>query len=166
MTIVGELFATGEVYLPEVIMSSRAMKASLELLLPILSESKFEYLAKVALGTVKDDVHDIGRKIVEAVFTGSGFEVIDLGVDVPPERFVESVEQGAQVVGMSALIGPTMPNMRRTIEAIEAAGVRSKVKIIIGGALVTQEYAEKIGADAYAQDAFDGVKKVKRLLGR
>lgn len=145
-------------------MSARAMKESMELILPLLSESKFDYVAKFAIGTVKDDVHDIGKNIVAAVFRGSGFEVIDLGIDVPPEKFVTAVEQGAQVVGMSALIGPTMPNMGLTIKAIEKAGLRSKVKIIAGGPLVTQDFADEIGADAFAEDAFSGVNKIKELL--
>ena len=162
---IGELFGKGEVYVPEVIMSSRAMKESMELILPILSAGQFDYMAKCALGTVKDDIHDIGKNLVTAVFTGSGFEVVDLGVDVSPEKFVDAIEQGARVVGMSALIGPTMPNMKVTIEAIEKAGLRDKVKIIVGGALVNQEFADKIGADAYGPDAFSGVNKIKALLG-
>lgn len=164
MRDIGDLFGKGVVYLPEVIMSARAMKESMELILPLLSESKFDYVAKFAIGTVKDDVHDIGKNIVAAVFRGSGFEVIDLGIDVPPEKFVTAVEEGAQVVGMSALIGPTMPNMGLTIKAIEKAGLRSKVKIIAGGPLVTQDFADEIGADAFAEDAFSGVNKIKELL--
>jgi len=164
MSAVGELFGKGEVYLPEVIMSSRAMKESLELILPVFRETQYHYLGKVALGTVKGDIHDIGRRIVEAVFIGSGFEVMDLGVDVPAEKFAHAVEQGAQIVGMSALIGPTMQNMKLTMETLEKAGLRSKVKIIVGGAIITQEYADKIGADAYGRDAFDGVNKVRKLL--
>ena len=164
MEDIGKQFGEGEVYLPEVLMSARAMKEAMALLLPILSESKFEPVGQLAIGTVKGDVHDIGKNIVTAVFTGSGFQVTDLGIDVPPERFVEAVEQGAQVIGMSALIGPTMPNMKVVIDAIEEAGLRSRVKIIIGGALVTQEFADKIGADAYAADAFSGVSKAKALL--
>jgi len=164
MTAVGELFGKGEVYVPEVIMSARAMKESMELILPILSESKFDYIAKCAIGTVKDDMHDIGKNIVSAVFAGSGFEVVDLGINVAPEKFLEAIEQGAQVGGMSALIGPTMPNMKLTIDAIEEAGLKSKVKIIVGGALVTQEFADKIGADAFGEDAFAGVNKIKKLF--
>jgi len=164
MNAIGELFGKGEVYVPEVIMSARAMKESMGLILPVLSESKSNYIAEFAIGTVKDDIHDIGKNLVAAVFGGSGFEVVDLGVDVAPEKFVEAVEQGAQIVGMSALIGPTMPNMKLSIDTIEKAGLRSKVKIIVGGALVTQEFAEKIGADVYAEDAFSGVNKVKALL--
>ena len=164
MKEIGDLFGSGEVYLPEVLMSARAMKEAMELILPILSESKFDYVAKFAIGTVKGDIHDIGKNIVAAIFTSSGFEVTDLGVDVAPEAFVEAIEQGAQVVGMSALIGPTMPSMRLTIDAIEKAGLRSKVKIIVGGALVTQDYADKIGADAYGEDPFSGVNKIKELL--
>jgi 5-methyltetrahydrofolate--homocysteine methyltransferase len=164
MTAIGELFGKGEVYVPEVIMAARAMKESMELILPILSESKYDYIAKCVIGTVKDDMHDIGKNIVTAVFTGSGFEVEDLGVNVAPEKFVEAIEQGAQVVGMSALIGPTMPNMKLTIDAIEEAGLKSKVKIIVGGALVTQEFADKIGADAFGEDAFAGVNKIIKLF--
>jgi 5-methyltetrahydrofolate--homocysteine methyltransferase len=161
---IGELFGKGEVYLPEVLMSARAMKESMELILPILSASNFEYIAKFAIGTVKDDIHDIGKNIVAVVFRGSGFEVADLSINVGPEKFVEAIEQGARVVGMSALIGPTMPNMGITIEAIKEAGLRSKVKIIVGGPLVTQQFANEIGADAYAEDAFSGVNKIKELL--
>jgi len=161
---IGEQFGKGEAYLPEVLMSARAMKEAMALLLPILSTSNFEYIGKFAIGTVKGDIHDIGKNIVVAVFSGSGFQVTDLGVDVPPEKFVEAVEQGAQIIGMSALIGPTMPNMKVAIDTIEEAGLRSKVKIVIGGALVTQEFADKIGADAYAKDAFSGVNKAKALL--
>lgn len=164
MTAIGELFGAGEVYMPEVLMSARAMKESMALILPLLASSGFDYVAEVAMGTVKDDIHDIGKNIVAAVFTGSGFKVNDLGVNVSPDKFVEAVKQGAQVVGMSALIGPTMPNMRLTIDALEEAGVREKVKVIIGGALVTQDYAEKIGADLYAKDAFSGVNKLKELF--
>ena len=161
---IGELFGRDEVFLPEVLMSARAMKEAMELILPVLSACSFEYIAKIAIGTVKGDIHDIGKNIAAAVFTGSGFEVTDLGIDVSAEKFVEAVKEGAQVVGMSALIGPTMSNMKLSIDAIEKAGLRSKVKIIVGGPLVTQNYADKIGADAYAEDAFSGVNKIKKLL--
>ena len=164
MTAIGELFGAGEVYMPEVLMSARAMKESMELILPLLASSNFDYVAEVTLGTVKDDIHDIGKNIVAAVFTGSGFKVNDLGVNVSPDKFVEAVKQGAQVVGLSALVGPTMSNMKLTIDALEEAGVREKVKVIIGGALVTQDYAEKIGADLYAEDAFSGVNKLKEVF--
>jgi len=160
----GELFGSGEAFLPEVLMSARAMKEAMELILPILSESKIDYIAKFAIGTVKGDIHDIGKNIVAAIFAGSGFEVTDLGVDVAPEKFVEAVKEGAQVVGMSALIGPTMPNIKLSIDAIEKAGLRSKVKIIVGGPLITQDYADKIGADAYGEDAFTGVNAINELL--
>jgi 5-methyltetrahydrofolate--homocysteine methyltransferase len=164
MADIGKQFGEGEVFLPEVLMSARAMKEAMALILPILSASNFEYVGKFAIGTVEGDIHDIGKNIVIAVFTGSGFEVTDLGIDVPPEKFVAAVEQGAQVIGMSALIGPTMPNMKVVIDTIEEAGLRSKVKIVVGGALVTQEFADKIGADAYAKDVFSGVDMVKALL--
>ena len=166
MKKIGELFGAGAVFLPEVLLSSRAMKESMEIVLPILSASNFEYVANFAIGTVRDDIHDIGKNIVAAVFSGCGFHVRDLGVNVPSERFTEAIEEGAQVIGLSALIGPTMPNLGFTIEAIVEAGLRSKVKIIVGGPLVTKEYAEKIGADAYGEDAFSGVKKTLALLGR
>lgn len=166
MKEIGELFGAGEVFLPEVLLSARAMKESMELVLPILSASNFEYVANFAIGTVKDDIHDIGKNIVAAVFSGSGFHVRDLGVNVPPEKFVEAIEEGARVIGLSALIGPTMPNLGVTIEAIVKAGLRSKVKIIVGGPLVTKGYAEKIGADAYGEDAFSGVNEILTLLGK
>jgi 5-methyltetrahydrofolate--homocysteine methyltransferase len=164
MKDIGELFGKGEVYLPEILLSARAMKESMDLVLPMLSASKFEYIAKFAIGTVKDDIHDIGKNIVAAVFSGSGFEVRDLGVNVRPEKFIAAIEQGAKVIGLSALIGPTLPNMGVTINAIEKAGLRAKAKIIIGGPLATPGFAERIGADAYAEDAFDGISKVKQLL--
>jgi 5-methyltetrahydrofolate--homocysteine methyltransferase len=164
MKKIGDLFGSGDAYLPEVLMSARAMKEALQLILPKLSESSYEYIAKIAIGTVKGDIHDIGKNIAAAVFTGSGFEVTDLGIDVAPEKFVEAVKEGAQIIGMSSLIGPTMSNMKVSIDAIEKAGLRSKVKIIVGGPLVTQDYADKIGADAYAEDAFAGVKKIQKLL--
>ena len=162
--MIGDRFGNGEAYLTEVLMSARAMKEALQLILPRLSESKFNYVGRMAIGTVKGDIHDIGKNIVAAVFTGSGFEVHDLGIDVAPEKFVEAAEKGVQFIGMSALIGPTMPNMRLSIEAIEKAGLRSHVKIIVGGPLVTHEFAEKIGADAYAEDAFSGLNKVRAFL--
>jgi 5-methyltetrahydrofolate--homocysteine methyltransferase len=164
MKEIGELFGKGEVYLPEVLMAARAMKESMALVLPILSESSYEYVARFAIGTVKGDIHDIGKNIVSAVFQGSGFKVEDLGVDIPPQKFIQAIEQGTTIIGMSALIGPTMDSMRVAIEAIEAAGLRSRVKIIVGGPLITPDFAERIRADAYATDAFDGVKKAKELL--
>jgi 5-methyltetrahydrofolate--homocysteine methyltransferase len=164
MKKIGDLFGSGDAYLPEVLMSARAMKEALQLILPRLSESTFEYIAKIAIGTVKGDIHDIGKNIAAAVFTGSGFEVTDLGIDVAPEKFVEAVKNGAQIVGMSSLIGPTMSNMKLSIDAIEKAGLRTKVKIIVGGPLVTQDFADKIGADAYAEDAFSGVNKIKEFF--
>jgi len=161
---IGDRFGSGEAFLPEVLMAARAMKEALQLVLPKLSESNFDYVGRMAIGTVQGDIHDIGKNIVAAVFTGSGFEVNDLGIDVAPEKFVEAAEEGIQIIGMSALIGTTMPSMRLTIDAIEKAGLRSNVKIIVGGPLVTQDFAEKIGADAYAEDAFSGVNKVRAFL--
>lgn len=166
MNEVGELFARQEVYLPELILAGRAMQGAMELIEPRLLSSSVEPLGRVVLGTVKGDHHDIGKRLVGVVMKGSGFEVIDLGIDVPPERFVEAASQGAEIIGMSALIGPTMASMKLTIDALRDAGLKDKVKTIVGGAIVTQEFADKIGADAYAQDAFVAARKARELLGR
>ncbi|MCS7180072.1 MAG: cobalamin-dependent protein, partial [bacterium] len=121
--------------------------------------------AKLAIGTVKGDLHDIGKNLVVMMWKGAGFEVIDLGIDVPPEKFVEVAKSGVQVIGMSALLTTTMVQMKETIDVLKKEGVRDKVKIIIGGAPVTQEFADEIGADGYAPDAASAVDKVKELLG-
>jgi len=166
MEVVGEKFKREEIYLPEVLFAARAMKAGMELLEPLLADAGVEPIGKIVLGTVQGDVHDIGKNLVAIMLQGAGFKVIDLGTNTPPQRFVDAVkEHRAPLAGMSALVGTTMPFMKTTIEAFQAAGLKDQVKTIIGGAIVTQDYADKIGADAYAPDAATAVDKAKGLLG-
>lgn len=166
MSVVGENFKNNIFYVPEVLIAARAMKAGMGIIRPLLMESGIEPLGKVALGTVKGDLHDIGKNLVAMMLEGAGFEVIDLGIDVPPEKFIAAVnEQGAQVVAMSALLTTTMPSMKTTIDAMKEAGLEGKVKTLIGGAPVTQRYADEIGADGYARDAASGADEAKKLLG-
>lgn len=165
MGVVGENFKNNVFYVPEVLIAARAMKSGMEILRPKLADAGVEPLGKVALGTVKGDLHDIGKNLVAMMLEGAGFEVIDLGIDVAPEKFIEAVnEQGAQVVAMSALLTTTMPSMKTTIDAMKEAGLEGKVKTLIGGAPVTQRYADEIGADGYARDAASGADKAKELL--
>ncbi|MBC7316820.1 MAG: corrinoid protein [Chloroflexi bacterium] len=165
MAEVGRLFEANEYYVPEMLIAARAMKAGLAILKPHLVETGVEPKGRVVLGTVKGDLHDIGKNLVGIMIEGAGFEVIDLGVDVSPEQFVAAVrEKKADVIGLSALLTTTMPSMRSTIEALEEAGLRDKVKVIIGGAPVTQKYADEIGADGYGRDAAAAANLVKRLL--
>lgn len=165
MDIVGAKFKNNEIYLPEVLLVARAMHAGLDILKPKLAEAGAEPVGKVVLGTVKGDLHDIGKNLVGMMLTGGGFEVNDLGIDVPPEKFVETVgEEGVQIVAMSALLSTTMPKMRESIEALHKAGLTKKVKIMVGGAPVTQKYADEIGADAYAPDAASAVDRARELL--
>ena len=166
MQVVGEKFKRNEFYVPEVLIAARAMKAAMELLRPLLAQSNAATRGTVVIGTVRGDLHDIGKNLVAMMLEGGGFRVVDLGVDVAPEKFAEAVQaENAQIVGLSALLTTTMPAMKDTIEALEQAGVRDKVKVIIGGAPVTQEYADEIGADGYAPDAASAVDKAKELLG-
>jgi 5-methyltetrahydrofolate--homocysteine methyltransferase len=166
MTEVGRLFEEGEKFVPEMLISARAMNASVDLLKPHLTEDDVTTVGKAVLGTVKGDLHDIGKNLVRMMMEGTGFEVVDLGTDVPPDKFVAAVqEHSPQLVGMSALLTTTMPAMKDTIEALAEAGVRDRVKVIIGGAPVTQEYSDKIGADGYAPDASSATRKAKELLG-
>ena len=152
--------------MPELLLSARAMRAGMELLEPLLAGSGVEPKGKVALGTVKGDVHNIGKDLVGIMLKGAGFEIIDLGVDVPPEKFADVVGKGeVGIVGMSGLLTTTLPLMRTTIEALDAAGLRKRVKVMIGGAVVTQDYADRIGADGYAANATEAVSKAKELLG-
>lgn len=165
MDEVGKRFECNEYFVPELLISARAMKASLELIRPLLTASGAQPLAKVAIGTVKGDLHDIGKNLVAAMLEGGGFEVLDLGVNVAPEQFVNAVrEKGATVVAMSALLTTTMPSMKNTIEALKNAGVREKVKVIIGGAPITQKYADEIGADGYSESAPGAVTLTKKKL--
>ena len=166
MTVVGEQFKKEEIYLPEVLFAARAMKGGMEILEPLLVSAGAEPKGKIILGTVKGDVHDIGKNLVAIILKGTGFEVIDLGVDIPAEKFIDAAkESGARLIGMSALLGTTMQNMQTTIEALDTAGLKGQIKTMIGGAIVTQSYADKIGADGYAPDAGSAVDKAKELLG-
>jgi len=166
MGAIGEQFERREAYVPELLLSARAMRAGMELLEPLLVSSGVELKGKVVLGTVKGDVHNIGKDLVGIMLKGAGFDIIDLGVDVPPEKFTDVVrEGGAGIVGMSGLLTTTLSFMKTTIEALDAAGLRSRVKVMIGGAVVTQDYADRIGADAYAANAAEAVNKAKELLG-
>ena len=163
---VGELFEQGEYFVPELLLSARAMQAAMEVLRPLLTASDYEPLGKVIMGTVQGDLHDIGKKLVAIMLEGSGFEVIDLGTDVPPTRFVEAVEEtGAQIVGLSALLTTTLPAMEATVSALREAGP-ARVKVMIGGAPVTSAFAQSIGADGYAPDASNAVALARRLLGK
>lgn len=163
MDEVGRLFEIGEVFVPEMLVSANAMKAGMELLQPLLELSDVKPLARIVLGTVQGDIHDIGKNLVAMMLKGAGFEVIDLGVNVPPARFVSAVE-GAAIIGLSALLTTTMPNMKATIDALTAAGVRDRVKVIVGGAPVTEEFALEIGADGYASNANQAVTLSRALL--
>jgi len=164
MMVVGEKFKNNEYYVPEVLIAARAMHKGMDIIEPLIVQAGIKPVAKLAIGTVKGDLHDIGKNLVVMMWKGAGFEVEDLGIDVPPEKFVEAANRGAQVIGMSALLTTTMIAMKEVIEKLKETGIRDKVKIIIGGAPVTQEYANEIGADAYAPDAATGVDKVKELL--
>jgi 5-methyltetrahydrofolate--homocysteine methyltransferase len=164
MREVGRRFEVGDYFVPEMLIAARAMKASLELLRPYLVEQGVEPIGKLAIGTVKGDLHDIGKSLVAMMCEGEGFEIIDLGVNVSPQTFVETAKSGVQIIGMSALLTTTMPAMKTSIEAIKEAGLRDKVKIMIGGAPVTQEYADKIEADGYAGDAATAARIARVLL--
>ncbi len=165
MTEVGQLFEEGDYFVPEMLIAARAMKAGLDLLKPSLVASGVEPVGKVVLGTVQGDLHDIGKNLVSMMLEGAGFEVIDLGTDVPPSRFVEAIGAGADIVGLSALLTTTMPAMASTIQAIDRAGLRHQVKIMVGGAPVTAEYANSIGADGYSEDAGRAASVAKVLMG-
>ncbi len=165
MDRIGLLFKNNEIYIPEVLIAARAMHAGLEVLRPILTQSTTTAAAKIILGTVRGDLHDIGKNLVGMMLEGGGFEVIDLGIDVPPEKFLQAArEKGAQVIGMSALLTTTMLQMKTTIDLLQAEGLQKEIKTIIGGAPVTAEFAQKIGADGYAPDAASAVQVVKELV--
>jgi 5-methyltetrahydrofolate--homocysteine methyltransferase len=164
MDAVGRKFECEEYFVPELLLSARAMKKSLELIRPLLAAGGSEPAGRVAIGTVKGDLHDIGKNIVAAMLEGAGFEVVDLGADVAPEAFVDAIRtRGVQLVALSALITVTMPSMKMTIDALAAAGVRDKVKVMVGGAPVTQRYADEIGADGYTDNAASAVALARRL---
>ena len=165
MGVVGEKFKNNEFYVPEVLIAARAMKAGMTILRPKLIETGVEPIGTLAIGTVKGDLHDIGKNLVAMMMEGAGFEVIDLGVDVSPQKYIDIVkEKNIQVLGMSALLTTTMLNMKSTINALNDSGIRDSVKVVVGGAPLTQKYAYEIGADGYAPDAASAVELVKGLL--
>jgi 5-methyltetrahydrofolate--homocysteine methyltransferase len=165
MDVVGQKFKACEFYVPEVLIAARAMSRAMEILKPKLLESGVKPIAKIAIGTVNGDLHDIGKNLVSMMLQGAGFEIIDLGVSVTSEKFIETVKtEDVSIVGMSALLTTTMPAMKAAIDAMKEAGVRDKVKVIIGGAPVTQAYSDEISADGYSSDAASAVELSKRLL--
>ena len=162
MAVIGDKFKKNQVYVPEVLIAARAMNAGLKILEPLLVASGVKPLGVVAVGTVKNDLHDIGKNLVIMMLKGAGFQVMDLGIDVSPEKFVKAAQDGAQVVGLSALLTTTMPQMKAVVEAMKTAKV--KTKTMIGGAPVTQAYADEIGAHGYAPDAASAVDVARRLI--
>ena len=165
MSVVGEKFKNNEVFVPEVLVAARAMNAGTALLKPYLSTDAGESKGKACIGTVEGDLHDIGKNLVRMMLEGKGLDVIDLGVDVSAKKFLEAVQnEGCQLVCCSALLTTTMPNMAKVVDALKAAGVRDSVKIMVGGAPVTPEFAESIGADAYTPDAASAANKAVELL--
>ncbi len=166
MDVVGRKFAANEIFLPEVLLAARAMNAGMELVKPLLIGDDVPSLGKVVIGTVKGDLHDIGKNLVGIMLKGAGFEVIDLGADVPAERFVEAARtEEAQVVGLSALLTTTMSGMREVVQLVRDGGLEGRVKVIVGGAPVSQQFADEIGADGYGYDAANAVTLVKSLTG-
>jgi 5-methyltetrahydrofolate--homocysteine methyltransferase len=165
MDEVGRRFECNEYFVPELLLAARAMKAALELVRPLLVAGGVQPTGRVAVGTVKGDLHDIGKNLVAAMLEGGGYEVIDLGVNVSPEQFVAAVkEKNVQIVAMSALLTTTMPAMKATVDALKQAGVRNQVKVLVGGAPVTQTYANEIGADGYGETAAGAAGLAKRVL--
>jgi len=167
MDEVGRLFEAQDYYVPELLLAGRAMKAALEPLRPLLAASGAQPTGRVVLGTVKGDLHDIGKNLVGSMLEGAGFEVFDLGIDVPSEKFVQAArEHQADIVALSALLTVTMPEMEKAIEALRSAGIRGRVKVLIGGAPVSRGYAEQIGADGYGDNASSAVTMARALMGK
>lgn len=165
MGVIGEKFKNNEVFVPEVLIAARAMNGGLDVIRPLLEEEGVEAVGKVAIGTVKGDLHDIGKNLVSMMMTGAGFEVVDLGVDVSAEKFIAALEeQEVDIICMSALLTTTMTNMKAVIEALEEKGLRDKVKIMVGGAPVTDQFAAEIGADKYTPDAATAAEEAKKLV--
>jgi 5-methyltetrahydrofolate--homocysteine methyltransferase len=164
MDEVGRLYEAGEYFVPELLLAARATKEVFKLIRPLLAQKDVQPVARVVLGTVQGDLHDIGKNLVGAMLEGSGFEVIDLGVNVSPDKFVSAVQsQQARIVGLSALLTTTMPAMKTTLEVFRTAGIRDRVKVMIGGAPITQTYADSIGADAYGENAAAAVDIARKL---
>ncbi len=165
MGIVGEKFGAGEIYIPEMLRAARAMKCGMEILKPLLVGNKVQTLAKVVIGTVKGDMHDIGKNLVGMMLEGSGFEVVDLGIDVPVDKFVDAVKQyHPRFLAMSALLTTTMEKMKLVIEELEASGLRQEVNVFVGGAPVSQSFADEIGADGFGINAGQAAELMKRML--
>jgi corrinoid protein of di/trimethylamine methyltransferase len=166
MGVVGEKFKNNEIFVPEMLIAARAMKKGVEVLTPALKEAGSEPVGKLILGTVAGDLHDIGKNLVGMMIEGAGFNVIDLGVDVPADKFIECMKENpdCKIVALSALLTTTMPAIKNTIDAIVAAGLRDTVKIMIGGAPVTQAFADEVGADGYSEDAASAAELAKKLL--
>ena len=166
MDVVGQRFKANEMFIPEVLRCAKCMHGAMEILRPLLSESGAKMAGTLVIGTVKGDLHDIGKNLVGMMFEGAGFQVVDIGIDKSPQDFVDALkEHNASLFGMSALLTTTMPMMEETVNAIKEAGIRDQVKIMVGGAPVTSEFAKEIGADAYASNAATAVDKGKELLG-
>ena len=166
MDVVGQRFKAEEMFIPEVLRCAKCMHGAMEILRPLLAESGAEGIGTLVIGTVKGDLHDIGKNLVGMMFEGAGFEVVDLGIDNEPQVFVDAIkEHNAKLIGMSALLTTTMPKMGETINAIKEAGIRDQVKILVGGAPITAAFAEEIGADGYASNAASAVDKGKELMG-
>ena len=167
MDVVGQRFKAEEMFIPEVLRCAKCMHGAMEILRPLLAESGAESIGTLVIGTVKGDLHDIGKNLVGMMFEGAGFEVVDLGIDKEPQEFVDAIkEHKAKLIGMSALLTTTMPKIGETINAINEAGIRDQVKILVGGAPITAAFAEEIGADGYASNAASAVDKGKELVGR
>jgi 5-methyltetrahydrofolate--homocysteine methyltransferase len=167
MDVVGQRFKAEEMFIPEVLRCAKCMHGAMEILRPLLAETGAESIGTLIIGTVKGDLHDIGKNLVGMMFEGAGFEVVDIGIDKEPQVFVDAIkEHNAKLIGMSALLTTTMPKMGETINAIKEAGIRDQVKILVGGAPITAAFAEEIGADGYASNAASAVDKGKELMGR
>jgi len=165
MSVVGEKFKSNEIYVPEVLISAKAMQAGLDILEPLLVKAGINPKGKIVIGTAKGDLHDIGKNLVSMMLKGAGFLIIDLGIDVKPERFIdEAIKNEARIIAISSLLTTSMPSMKATIDLLRSKGLSDKIKTIIGGAPVTQEYADQIQADGYADNASSAVDKVKELL--
>lgn len=165
MSVIGEKFKLNEIFVPEVLIAAKAMQAGLSVLEPLLAETGVKPKGRIVIGTVKGDLHDIGKNLVAMMFKGAGFSVIDLGIDVSPETFINRAEvEGAPIIAMSSLLTSSMPSMKKTVDLLKKRCLNTRMKTIIGGAPVTQEYADEISADGYAPDASSAVDKVKELL--
>ena len=167
MNVVGQQYKIHEIFLPEVLLAARAMYAGMDVLKPLFIKEGIPAVGKVVIGSVQGDLHDIGKNLVRIMLTGAGFEVIDLGINVPPEKFVEAARrENAPIIGMSALLTTTMPAMRRVVELLKQEGLGDRIKTIVGGAPVSEEFAKQIGADAYGYDSTNSVETVRELMTR